>query len=98
MPPKPAQAIQDFVDNAIKDNKVVVFSKSTCIACNTAKEVLKKYNLSKDEYKVIEIDKRPNMGEVQNYLQRLTRARTVSKNVFLKSTFRENYEYNCFKN
>ena len=49
----PAMA-QEFVDALIKDNKVVVFSKSYCGYCRTAKSTLASAGLK--DYKVIELD------------------------------------------
>ena len=56
----------------------MVFSKSYCPYCTKAKDVLKKYNLSADDYEVMEIDNDPNAEEIQDYLRSLTGARSVS--------------------
>ena len=45
---------QEYVDVLVKDNRVVVFSKSYCPYCNIAKSALKDAGLT--EYKVLELD------------------------------------------
>ena len=56
---------QEYVDVLIKDNKVVVFSKSYCPYCNMAKEALSAAGLK--EYKVIELDL--ECGELMHFFQ-----------------------------
>lgn len=47
---------QQFVDSKIKENKVVVFSKTYCPYCKMAKDVLKQAQVS--SYELIELDER----------------------------------------
>ena len=71
----------EFVNNAIKSKKLVVFSKTTCPYCTEAKECLSQYvpnTVSANEYEVIEINKRSDCNEIQSYFQQLTGARTVN--------------------
>lgn len=53
MPPV-EESIGTYVDNLIKQNKVIVFSKTTCPYCDKVKELFK--NL-KVEYVTIELDR-----------------------------------------
>jgi glutaredoxin 3 len=66
-----------LVDELIKTHKVVVFSKTYCPYCVKAKNVLTKYAI-KDLY-VIELENREDCDEMQNYLSKLTGARTVPR-------------------
>ena len=47
----------EFVDGAIKDNKVVVFSKSYCPFCTMAKTVLDEVGVSYKRYELDEMGK-----------------------------------------
>lgn len=70
-----------LVDTKIAGKKVVVFSKSYCPYCVQAKQLLSKYNLTEEDLEVIELDKAPHnadMDAIQNYLSKLTGARSVS--------------------
>lgn len=37
---EPSPAVQEYVDREIRENKVMVFSKSTCPYCKMAKKAL----------------------------------------------------------
>ena len=65
-----------FVNQIVKQHKVAVFSKITCPYCDKAKNVLKKYQIN--DIKIVELDDRPDAGEIQDYLAKITGARTVS--------------------
>lgn len=56
---------------------VMVFSKSYCPYCNKAKQVLSNYALK--SYKVIELDEREDGDAIQDYLGKLTGARSVPR-------------------
>lgn len=68
--------MSEFVDEIIKTHKVAVFSKSSCPFCVKAKNILKKYDI-KDIY-IVELDTRDDAGKIQDYLSKITGARTVS--------------------
>ena len=73
---------KSVVDAKIAGKKVVVFSKSTCPFCVRVKALLKQYNLSSDDYEVVEMDQAPHrsdMSDMQDYLLSLTGARSVSR-------------------
>jgi glutaredoxin 3 len=72
--------MSQYVDNLIKSHKVTVFSKTYCPYCVKAKNVLNKYNLN--DIKVIELDDREDSDQIQEYLKKLTGARTVIR-IFL---------------
>lgn len=70
-----------LVDSKIMGKKVVVFSKTHCPFCVRTKDLLKQYNLSEDDYEVIELDAGPhskNMAAIQQYLKSLTGASSVT--------------------
>lgn len=69
---------QEFVQARIKGDKVVVFLKPTCPYCVLAKDVLSKYSFKAGHLEIIDISGRDNMGAIQDYLQQITGARTVS--------------------
>ena len=72
--PSAAEHIQEL----IHQYPVVVFSKSACPYCRTAKKLLSKYNL-KDKYYVLELNELSNTDEYQDELKNLTDDRTVPR-------------------
>ncbi|XP_033118050.1 glutaredoxin-like [Anneissia japonica] len=69
-----------FVDTAIHDKCVVVFSKSWCPYCKMAKTALDDVGA---KYEVVELDKRGDGDAIQDYLKSITGAKTVPR-VFIK--------------
>ncbi|CAI0627979.1 unnamed protein product [Linum tenue] len=63
-----------FVKNAISSHQIVIFSKSYCPYCGTAKAVFK--DLNKEPY-VIELDEREDGYDIQEALGELVGRRTV---------------------
>ena len=78
--PKISNETKTFVDDKIAGKRVVVFSKPSCPYCKQAKEILKgtEYKLTKETLDVLEISGLKNMDEIQDYLHKLTGARSVS--------------------
>ena len=64
------------VDDLIKENKVMVFSKSFCPYCDMAKKSLNNVNA---QFKVLEIEGRADCGQIQDYLRDITGARSVPR-------------------
>ncbi|KAK9842649.1 hypothetical protein WJX74_000114 [Apatococcus lobatus] len=77
--------VQQLVDNAIKENKVVVFSKSYCPYCHKAKSALGKI-LPSSAITVFELDQRDDGSSIQQYLGSVTGQRTVPQ-VFINGKF-----------
>ncbi|XP_038072394.1 glutaredoxin-like [Patiria miniata] len=77
-------ATKGFVDAAIADNKVVVFSKTYCPYCKKAKSALNDVGLK--GYKIIEIENMDNMDAIQDYMLQLTKGRSVPR-VFIGGKF-----------
>jgi len=74
-------SVKDFVDNAIQDNKVVIFSKTYCPYCQRAKGLFKqKYPSVKPV--IYELDEMGDGSEIQRYLLKETGQRTVP-NIFI---------------
>ncbi|KAL9549978.1 hypothetical protein MBANPS3_004946 [Mucor bainieri] len=71
--------VEQFVEDAIKNNKVVIFTKSTCPYCKKAKTLLEGYNI---KYENIELDNHPNGEAIQEYLAKKTGQKTVP-NIFI---------------
>lgn len=65
---------EDLIKNEIETNKVVVFSKSYCPFCSATKALFTDMGL---EFKVIELDQRPDGGDIQASLAQMTGQRTV---------------------
>ncbi|XP_071845450.1 glutaredoxin-1-like [Apostichopus japonicus] len=76
--------VKQFVDAQIKNNKVVVFSKSYCPYCKMAKSALSDAGLK--EYTLIEIENRDDCSDIQDYLLSLTGGRSVPR-VFINGKF-----------
>lgn len=75
-------SVQIFVDQTVYRYKVTVFSKTFCPYCRRAKELLSSYPIKSNELEVIELEKRPDMNQIQSYLKQLTGASTVSLFLF----------------
>ncbi|XP_076091126.1 uncharacterized protein LOC143063077 [Mytilus galloprovincialis] len=58
-----------FVDKKIAQRKVLLFSKSTDPDCNVAKNTFTEFNLGHDIYEVVEIEKRQDCTQIENYFQ-----------------------------
>ncbi|GJJ67824.1 glutaredoxin 3 [Entomortierella parvispora] len=70
-----------MVDRLIRENKVMLFSKSYCPHSKNAKSVLSGKGI---QFKTFEIDQEQGGPEVQDYLQQKTGQRTVP-NIFINS-------------
>ncbi|TPX69224.1 hypothetical protein SpCBS45565_g02552 [Spizellomyces sp. 'palustris'] len=77
--PEQMSASKELVENAIKENKVVVFSKSYCPYCKKAKKLLDSLGV---KYALFELDERPDGQAIQEYLKEKTGQRTVP-NIFI---------------
>eukprot|EP01087_Luapelamoeba_hula_P014580 TRINITY_DN4297_c0_g1_i2.p1 TRINITY_DN4297_c0_g1~~TRINITY_DN4297_c0_g1_i2.p1 ORF type:complete len:283 (+),score=48.62 TRINITY_DN4297_c0_g1_i2:14-862(+) len=77
---KKADDLKTVVADLIKDNNVMVFSKSYCPYCRRAKATLDE---AKIKYHVVELDQHPQGAQIQNILAEMTKQRTVP-NVFVK--------------
>ena len=66
------------LSTAVSTLQVVVFSKTYCPYCTQAKQALDA-ELGRGKYKVIEIENRSDTAEIQQYLQKITGARTVPR-------------------
>jgi len=75
--------VQAFVDGEIAGNEVVLFSKTFCPFCTKAKKALDSIGAT---YKVIEIENRKDMNEMQDYLLKKTGGRSVPR-VFIHGKF-----------
>lgn len=64
-----------YVELQIKENKVVVFSKTYCPYCKKTKETLSSTGLK--DYTLIELDQRDDGDEIQDILKGITGARSV---------------------
>ncbi|KAG8857451.1 glutaredoxin [Tulasnella sp. 330] len=73
--------VENLVDNAIKENKVVMFAKTTCGYCGQAKRL---FNESYPDVKVqiFDLDKRDDGSAIQSYLRDKSKQSTVP-NIFI---------------
>ncbi|CAO1338333.1 unnamed protein product [Diamesa tonsa] len=76
-------AARAFVKDSLYQQKVVIFSKSTCPYCTMAKEQFQKLKV---DYLAIELDSRSDCSDVQDALRELTGARSVPR-VFVDGNF-----------
>ncbi|KAK6018088.1 Glutaredoxin [Ostertagia ostertagi] len=83
---EPSMGVKNYVDGLLQAHKVVVFSKSYCPYCHKARAALETQNLKPGALEWVEIDGRPDCGEIQDYLQSLTGARSVPR-VFINQKF-----------
>lgn len=74
----PVSKEHEFVDNLVKNNRVVVFSKSQCPHCDDSKTLLSNMGVN---YKAVELDQLQEGSQVQNFLGQITNARTVSASI-----------------
>ena len=68
------------IEKEIKSHKVMLYSKSYCGYCNTAKSIFKKHKV--DNIEIKELDLTKNGCEIQDALEKLTIQRTVP-NIFI---------------
>jgi len=68
------QAVQDMIDDLIKNNKVVMFSKSYCPFCNEIKELFNNLGI---KFHAVELDLREDGSEIQAGLLEKTGQKTV---------------------
>ncbi|SBT34660.1 glutaredoxin 1, putative [Plasmodium ovale wallikeri] len=71
------EAIKNFVQKIIDDNVIAVFSKSECPYCIKAISILKGFN--PNNMHVEQIEKNPNMADIQAYLKELTGKSSVPR-------------------
>jgi glutaredoxin 3 len=71
--------VKQLVEQAIKSNKVIVFSKSYCPYCVEAKRILSSKGTP---FELFELDQRTDGSAIQQYLQSKTGQRTVP-NIFI---------------
>lgn len=74
----------EFIEAQVKDNKVVVYSKTHCPFCKKAKDALKAAGLK--DYLLVELDERDDGDEFQDALLKITKGRSVPR-VFIGGTF-----------
>ena len=67
---------QVFLDETVANNSVVIFSKTTCSFCDKAKEVFDALGVG---YRTVELDRRGDCAQLQDYLNQMTGARTVPR-------------------
>ncbi|OWF43114.1 glutaredoxin-like [Mizuhopecten yessoensis] len=71
------------IEKTINDNKVVVYSKTTCPFCIKAKTALKEKGI---DFLAIELDRLDDMSATQDILKGMTGARSVPR-VFVNGKF-----------
>ncbi|XP_078488103.1 thioredoxin reductase 1, cytoplasmic-like [Ciona intestinalis] len=76
----PTETVRSLVEQNIKDNPVMVFSKTTCGFCSKIKSLFDELKVT---YKALEINQLENSAEVQAVLLEVSGQRTVP-NVYIK--------------
>ncbi|KAL4070287.1 glutaredoxin [Scleroderma citrinum] len=77
--------VKDFVENTIRDNKIVIFSKSWCSYSARSKAYFAR-NLPTETVFIVELDEREDEGAIQDYLKKKTNLRTVPQ-TFINGSF-----------
>ena len=79
--------IHDEIDRLITDHKVTMIAKKSCPFCKKAKKILDSYKMAPEDFVVRDLEGDPDGGKaVQDYMQRMTKARTVPR-VFVDGQF-----------
>lgn len=73
---------QKFVEAKITGDKVVVFLKPSCPYCGMAKDVLSAYKFKPGHLELVDISGLSDMSDIQDFLKKLTGARTVNAAFF----------------
>ncbi|CAL2030044.1 unnamed protein product [Caenorhabditis brenneri] len=77
---------KEFVNQHIQSSKVLIFCKSACSCSKKAQATFESISLKPEAVKWVEIDKREDCAEIQDYLESLTGARSVPR-VFFNGKF-----------
>ena len=88
MPPVEKSAVALYVENLLGQNKIVVFSKTTCPFCVKVKDLFKDMN---QEFVTVELDTVENGEEIKKYLIEETKHTTVP-NVFINGSHIGGYD------
>ena len=69
-----------YVDAKILQRKVLLFSKTYSPECKMVKSVMDQYEMSAQDFEIIEIERRQDCNQIENYFQTicLTNSRAVS--------------------
>ena len=78
-----AADLEKMVQDKIKGNKVMIFSKSTCPFCSKAKKAMDGLDM---KYEVMELDKREDGQAIQDIMLGMTGGRSVPR-VFINGEF-----------
>lgn len=73
----------DEIEAFINSKDIVMFSKTTCGFCMMAKSILNKYS---DDYVVMEVNKRGDGYQIQDYLYEKTGSQTVPQ-IFIHQNY-----------
>jgi len=70
-----------FVDQKLKQRRVLLFSRTFSPECEMVKEILDGYQLTNETYEIVEIESRQDCTQIENYFQILclNDSRSVSK-------------------
>ncbi|CAB89174.1 glutaredoxin [Plasmodium falciparum Santa Lucia] len=73
-----SEAVKKWVNKIIEENIIAVFAKTECPYCIKAISILKGYNLNSHMH-VENIEKNPDMANIQAYLKELTGKSSVPR-------------------
>merc|ERR1712241_312629 len=74
------------IKNAIPSTPVVLVSKSYCPYSLRAKYILESYGVDDSKMKIFNIEREPNMNEIQSYMSQITGDSTVPR-IFIDGQF-----------
>ena len=79
-------SMKDRIDKLINKKKVFIVSKTYCSFCVTAKRILDEYDISPEDYEIMNIENMRDCSDIQDYMMELTGGRTVPR-VFIGGHF-----------
>ncbi|XP_059175704.1 uncharacterized protein LOC131955560 [Physella acuta] len=70
-----------YVDSKLRQRKIILFSKSYSPECKMIKKIISEHQLSERDFEIVEIEKRQDCVQIENYFQVLclTDARSVPR-------------------
>lgn len=60
---------KSYVDKKVNNRRILMFAKANDVDSQKAKQLLDKYSLSKDIYEYVDIEKRQDCRQLENYLR-----------------------------
>lgn len=89
--PQDREKVKQYINELIAFKKIVVISKSWCLYCKWAQKIFDRYPLKEGSVEWVQVNKRDDGKEIQDYIGELTGARTVPR-IFIGGEFFGGYD------